>query len=177
MVPDPLGHSFGKVRRLVVNQSGDHKGVGLRLWFLRYSCATISLDSRDWRGFSCGNPGMRWPDRRSAASPAETPVVDLSGTQVGTAILRLRSGRALVCPLEREPDRPPQSIWCTLRASLPGPVRKSVVTGGVACHSIEEESGWVVWQEAWCGRCGAILSGITPLPTSATWRPRMRGYS
>ena len=33
---------------------------------------------------------MRWPDRQSAASPGETPVVDLSGTQAGTATLRLR---------------------------------------------------------------------------------------
>jgi hypothetical protein len=57
MVPDPLGHRFGKVRRLVVNQSGDHKGLRLRPWFLRYSFATIFLDRRDWRGFSCGKFG------------------------------------------------------------------------------------------------------------------------
>ena len=57
MVPDPLGHQFGKVRILVVNRSGDHKGLRLRPWFLRHSFATISLDRRDWRGFSCGNSG------------------------------------------------------------------------------------------------------------------------
>jgi len=38
-----------------VNQTSDHKGLGLRSWFLRYSFATILLASRDWRGFSCGN--------------------------------------------------------------------------------------------------------------------------
>jgi hypothetical protein len=38
-----------------VNQTSDHKGLRLRSWFFRYSFATISLDPRDWRGFSCGN--------------------------------------------------------------------------------------------------------------------------
>ena len=51
----PLLPRWGKVRRLVVNQTSDHKGWGLRTWFFRYSFATISLDLRDWRGFSCGN--------------------------------------------------------------------------------------------------------------------------
>jgi hypothetical protein len=55
MVPDPLGQRPGKVRRLVVNYSNDHKGLGLRLWFFRYPFATISLALRDQRGFSCGN--------------------------------------------------------------------------------------------------------------------------
>jgi hypothetical protein len=39
MVVDPPGHRFGKLRRLVVNQSKDHKVLGLWLWFLRYSFA------------------------------------------------------------------------------------------------------------------------------------------
>jgi AraC-like DNA-binding protein len=30
----------------------------LRSWFLRYSFATISLDLRNWRGFSCGKAGI-----------------------------------------------------------------------------------------------------------------------
>ena len=55
MVADPLGHRFGKLRRLVVNQSKDHKGLGLRHWFFRYSFATIFLDLGFWRGFSCGS--------------------------------------------------------------------------------------------------------------------------
>src|ERR1700704_3595630 len=55
MVVDPLGHRFGKVRRLVVAASRHHKGLGLRPWFFRYSFAKIFLDLRDWRGFSCGN--------------------------------------------------------------------------------------------------------------------------
>jgi hypothetical protein len=42
---------------LVVNPSGNHKGLRLLSWFFRYSFADISLDLRDWRGFSCGKSG------------------------------------------------------------------------------------------------------------------------
>src|ERR1700676_2700076 len=59
MVLHPLGHCFEKLRRLVVNQSGDHKGLRLCPWFLRYPFASIFLDLRDGRGFSCGNYGIR----------------------------------------------------------------------------------------------------------------------
>src|ERR1035438_405010 len=67
MVDIPLLPRLGKVRRLVVNQTSDHKGWGLRTWFLRYSFATISLALRDWRGFSCGNLSS-YPFRRTSPS-------------------------------------------------------------------------------------------------------------
>jgi hypothetical protein len=35
----------------------NHKGLGLRFWFFRYSFAHIFLDVRDWRGICCGNCG------------------------------------------------------------------------------------------------------------------------
>lgn len=48
----------------MVNHSNDHKGLRLRSWFLRYSFATILLDLRDQRGFSCGKAGIEWSDQR-----------------------------------------------------------------------------------------------------------------
>jgi len=67
MVDIPLSQRLRKVRRLVVNQTSDHKGLGLRSWFFRYSFATISLALRDWRGFSCGKLS-EYPSRRTSPS-------------------------------------------------------------------------------------------------------------
>ena len=48
----------------MVDHSSEHKGLGLRSWFFRYSFAKVFLDLGHWRGFPCGNSPIAWSDQR-----------------------------------------------------------------------------------------------------------------
>src|SRR5580704_6102085 len=47
MVDIPLLPRLGKVRRLVVNQTSDHKGWGLRTWFFRHPSSLLFHPKQD----------------------------------------------------------------------------------------------------------------------------------
>ena len=58
----PLLHVLGKLQRLVVYQSSDHKGLLFTVLVFRYSFANIFLDLHDGRGVRCGKPPRNTSD-------------------------------------------------------------------------------------------------------------------